>query len=125
MLHSIVLIAPDQKDSVLAAVKDIETDVVQNGVRPDEFERALKPVLEKIKEMVKTNTYWLNNVLTDSSRHPELLDWSRTFQSDYASITTKDLFGLAKQYLKNQAAATVVIVPEDTVGEASSTKSPK
>ena len=117
VLHSVVLIAPgSNRPGDCRCQRYCRLILSKTASAPRNFNGPLKPVLEKIKEMVKTNTYWLNNVLTDSSRHPEQLDWSRTFQSDYAAITAEELFRLAKQYLKNQAAATIVIVPEKSAG---------
>ncbi len=113
-LHAVVSNSPKNSDTVIKAVKEIVDDLVQNGIRPEEFDRALKPTLEQIKELVKTNPYWLNSVLKGSTRHPEQLDFSRSFQADYAAITVDEVYELAKEYLKNQSAAVVVIEPEKT-----------
>ncbi|RLC09543.1 MAG: hypothetical protein DRI57_21935, partial [Deltaproteobacteria bacterium] len=59
--------------------------------------------------------YWLNTVLNRSVRRPEQLDWSRSIQKDYAAITVQDISELAKIYLDNEKAATVIIVPDAEV----------
>jgi zinc protease len=112
VLHAVVSNNPKDAQNVIKAVKGIVDDMVQNGIRSEEFDRALKPTIEQIKELVKTNTYWLNSVLNGSSQHPEQLDWSRNFQTDYAAITLDEVYRIAKEYLKNQSAAVVIIEPE-------------
>jgi zinc protease len=112
VLHAVVLNNPKDATAVIKSVKDIVDDLIQNGIRPEEFDRALNPTLEQIKELIQTNTYWLNSVLKGSSRHPEQLDFSRSFQADYAAITLEEVSRLAKEYLKNQWAAVVIIEPE-------------
>ncbi|OQX25912.1 MAG: hypothetical protein BWK80_13115 [Desulfobacteraceae bacterium IS3] len=77
----------------------------------DELRRALDPILTGIKDMVRTNQYWLNTVLINSLRLPEQIDWARSVQKDYAAITAKEVSEMAKKYLKNENAATIVIKP--------------
>jgi len=117
--HAIVEIAPEDSSEVLAAVKEIAANLARQGVGQDELERAVKPILTSIKERQKTNEYWLNSVLKGSSRHPEQIGWSRTFFSDYQSITTEELSKLAGQYLKNKKAAELIITPEQMTAEPS------
>lgn len=112
MLNAVVMIDPEDADNVIAAVKDIAHGLAEEGVSPDDVMRAVNPVLTSIAETVKTNAYWLNTVLKTSSRHPELLEWSRTIQTDYAAVTPEEVSALARQYLNTAAAASVVIVPE-------------
>ena len=112
ILHAIVETAPDQSDAVIDAIKTINADIVKHGVREEELQRAIKPILTSIRERIKTNPYWLDSVMKGSSRFPAQLDWCRTFEADYAAITAQELNTLAKQYLDDANAATVVIVPE-------------
>ena len=117
--HAVVEIDPQDADEVLAVLKQISANLVENGVTEDELTRAVKPILTGIKERMKTNEYWLNSVLKGSSRHPEQISWSRTFLSDYDAITTEELSRLAAQYLKNQKAAELVIIPEQMADDHS------
>jgi zinc protease len=112
ILHTVVQTDPDQSDAVVKAIKTITADIVKNGVHAEELQRAIKPILTSIRERVKTNPYWLDSVMKGSSRFPAQLDWCRTFEADYAAITTEELTALAKQYLNDENAATVIIVPE-------------
>ncbi|MFO7839894.1 MAG: insulinase family protein [Desulfosalsimonadaceae bacterium] len=107
-----VEVAPEDAAGVAAAVKEIASDLAAEGVSRDARDRAVKPALTSIRERVETNSYWLNSVLKGLYRHPEQLEWSRSFLNDYQSITAEELSRLAKKYLKNPKAASLIITPE-------------
>ncbi|RJP84987.1 MAG: insulinase family protein [Desulfobacteraceae bacterium] len=111
LLHNVVQTDPDQSDTIINAIKSILTDIANNGVFEDELQRAIRPILTSIRERIKTNPYWLGSVMKGSSRFPAQLDWCRSFETDYATITAQELTALTKQYLKETDAATVIIVP--------------
>ncbi|MFZ2630669.1 MAG: insulinase family protein [Desulfosalsimonadaceae bacterium] len=117
LLHALVENDPAQSDAVVSAIKTIINDIAANGVREEELQRAVKPILTSVRERVKTNPYWLESVMKGSSRFPAQLDWCRTFEADYAAITARELAALAKQYLVDANAATVIIVPEPKTRE--------
>jgi zinc protease len=79
---------------------------------PDEFKRVLDPTRTYIKDLRQTNAYWLENVLAGAGRYPQQLQWSRTIEKDYASITSKEVVDLARRYLVWKNAAVVVLSPE-------------
>jgi zinc protease len=120
MLSAVVLIDPADADNISNAVKNIAHGLASEGVSSDEVLRAVNPILTSIAETIRTNTYWLNTVLKTSSRHPQLLDWCRTIQTDYAAVTPEEISALARQYLNKKASATVVIVPEAQIGSQDS-----
>jgi zinc protease len=111
VFQAVALVDPDQAHVVVDEVRRIIADISQNGIRPDELERALGPSLTGIKDRIRTNAYWLYTVLTGSKQFPQQLEWSRTIQSDYAAITRVELSQLAARYLDNAKAATIVIKP--------------
>jgi zinc protease len=61
--------------------------------------------------MRKRNGYWLQTVLTGSTKYPRQIAWSRTIEEDYARIDARDAAGLAKRYLNNAKAAVIVVTP--------------
>jgi zinc protease len=61
--------------------------------------------------MLGKNSYWLNTVLSQSLTYPQQLQWSRTILKDYASIIADEVSALAKKYLDNKKAATIIIKP--------------
>ncbi len=109
--HAMVEVAPGDADRVMEAIEAIAEAIAAEGVSEEERDRAVNPALTSIKERIKTNDYWLNNVLNGSSRHPEQIQWSRSFLTDYQSITAEELSKLAKQYLTYKSAARLVIIP--------------
>jgi zinc protease len=104
---------PKKALDIIHEVRYIAEQMAEQPPDEDEFRRVLDPTLTQIKDLRQKNSYWLNSVLTGVSRHPEQLDWSRSFASDYAAITAAEVNTLARRYLDNVKAATVVITPED------------
>jgi zinc protease len=111
-LQAYVYIDPEEADRVVNVVRQIARDVVENGISEESLERSLNPMLTSIKDYRRTNTYWLDRVLAGSMKHPEQLDWSRSFEADYASITVADIRKVAKAYLVDEKAACIRIEPE-------------
>ncbi len=111
LLQAFLLVDPKKTEAIVAETQAIANDLSTQGIGPDEFRRALDPTLAQIKDMRQSNAYWINSVLTGSTRHPEQLEWARTIERDYAAITIKELNGLARRYLDNRRAAVIVIAP--------------
>lgn len=105
--------APDQAQKLADVMKELGAELAESGVTEDEVERAKKPLLTMIEEMVRTNPYWLDRVVSRCQEHPYRLDWARTFLSDYGSVTKAELDALAKEFLGADAALKVLIVPEE------------
>ncbi|MBW2250924.1 MAG: hypothetical protein JRF60_09910 [Deltaproteobacteria bacterium] len=106
-------IDPGQAGLIESKIKKIASDISKNGVTQEELKRALKPTLTSIKEMLGKNSYWLHTVLSQSTTYPQQLQWSRTILKDYASISADEVSALAKKYLDNSKAATIIIKPVD------------
>ncbi|MFH1156513.1 MAG: insulinase family protein [Pseudomonadota bacterium] len=111
VLHMVVSVAPNEVDAVSGAMYAIVQDLVSKGVGQKELELALEPVLTHLKDVRRTNSYWLNSVLSGSWKHPESFDWSRKMQDDYASISRGEITRLALQYLKRDHSAIIVVKP--------------
>jgi zinc protease len=117
LLQAHLLVDPSQIDMIAAEVKRIAGQMASQGISPDQLRRVLDPTLVQIKDLRQSNTYWLNSVLAGASRHPEQLVWARTMESDYRAISVHEINTLAKQYLDNQKAATIVVVPMENQKE--------
>ncbi|MGM0451820.1 MAG: M16 family metallopeptidase [Thermodesulfobacteriota bacterium] len=122
IFNAYAVIDPEDAGAVKQALKEIAADLNKNGATEDEVKRAVQPVLTDIKESLKTNNYWLNTVLKGASRHPVQIEWNRSIQSDYKSITPQDINKMADMYLENAAAATVFIYPEEKQTEDAGNK---
>lgn len=105
-------INPEEANMLVKKVKEIVSGLAADGATQDELRRALFPTLTSIKEMMRKNSYWLNTVLTGSKKHPQQLEWSRTIMKDYASITKEEVSNIAKKYLDNGKATTIIVKPK-------------
>lgn len=112
MLHLVVNVKPESHQFVYNKIKDIINAVTANGISKKEMDLALKPVINHLKVLRKTNSYWLNSVMANASNYPQKFDWSRNMTDDYNSITSDDLIVLAKKYLNNDRSALIYIKPE-------------
>jgi zinc protease len=112
VFQAVVTVDPEQSASVISAIKAIADDLSGQGISDDELRRAVDPILTSIRDMRRTNRYWLNSVLSGSGRYPVRLSWARTMEQDYDAITADDIQALARRYLNNDQAACLQIIPE-------------
>ncbi len=112
VLRSRMIVDPSRADMLTQKLIEVGAGLAAEGVSGEELERALEPVLTSIRDMVRTNRYWLGSVLTGSSRHPQQLKWPLSFQKDFAAITVQDINDLSARYLQPQKAAKVIIEPD-------------
>jgi zinc protease len=111
VFKSLIHVDPASAPLVVSEVKQIAEDLTQKVISEDELRRAVDPVVTSIKDLRRTNEYWLNSVLTASQRFPQQIEWSRNMMQDYASIKSQELHELAQTYLDNTRAATIIIKP--------------
>ncbi len=112
VLEAMAYIGPEESGMIVKEVKKIVSNIAKDGVTQDELSRAKEPTLTSIKDMLRKNSYWLNTVLTGSEIYPQQLDWSRTILKDYDSITKETVSNIAKKYLNNDTAATIIVKPQ-------------
>ncbi|MDP3285022.1 MAG: insulinase family protein [Desulfobacterales bacterium] len=111
IFYTQAVVNPDEALLVEGKIKEIVSGIVKKGISDEDLKRSADPILTRIKDMLRTNNYWLNNVLTESGRYPCQIEWSRTIMKDYESATADELSGLAGKYLDNGRAATIIIKP--------------
>ena len=112
VLQARAYVDPQEADGLIKNIKKISSDLVKDGLTRDELHRAIAPSLTSIKDMLRKNTYWLDTVLTGSEKYPQQIDWSRTINKDYASITQEEVSNLAEKYLDNHRTATIIVRPD-------------
>jgi zinc protease len=105
------VVEPGKEKPILDLMVKLGRDLSLNGVSKDELLRARDPVMTSLRESVQTNDYWLQSVLTLSSRYPQQLDWPTTILSDYSAINVQEMNSLAKKYLNPRDAATIIVQP--------------
>ena len=115
VFKAVVTVEPENAEKVVNEIKCITFEIAKNGITDNELNLALKPILTMLKDMRRSNRYWLKSVLEGSKKHPEQIEWSRDILKDYESITKKEVEKLAVKYLDNKKAATIIIKPENII----------
>lgn len=90
---------PEYTEKVKKEILKIASDLQKNGITEDEFQRALRPLVNSVKTQVQKNSYWLKTVLDGSYKNPKQLEWAETIVSGYSSVTKKDVEEKIKKYL--------------------------
>ena len=119
-LFGLVLANPEEAFRLTSLVSELGHELSRGGIDEDELDRALKPMLSNLKEYVRSNGYWVNTVLGSSQEYPQRLDWARTMEDDYASITVEDVNRIAAQFLQSEIQVNVLVTPETFVDDAAS-----
>ena len=112
LFQAIAMVDPSENENVIREIQKISSDMIAGGIPADERKRALDPVVTSLKDLTRTNRYWLSSVLVELKKYPQQLDWCRTMMQDYESITEKEIVSLAEKFLDNQKAAIIVIKPK-------------
>ncbi len=111
VLHAVVNGKPSEIDFILKNMQDITISLAKLGVTEKELELVKKPVLNHIKDIQKTNQYWLNSVLSGSLTHPQKFEWAKNMFNDYSSMSSERISLLAKQYLDLDESAIIIVKP--------------
>ena len=112
VLQAVLIVNPSQFAELRQEVLQIAGELQKGGIGKGELDRAQGPMVTSLKDMVRTNRYWQNSVLSLSSRYPEQLQWPLSILSGFASFTAADIEKLAAAYLYPEKAAVVTVGPE-------------
>jgi len=112
IMHAVVNVKPESIEFVYNKIKEIVHSLTLQNITKHETGLALKPVLNHLKVIRKSNTYWLNSVMANSSIYPEKFEWANNMTHDYSKITNDELNGLSKRYLKIDQGALIIIKSE-------------
>jgi zinc protease len=104
---------PDKLKAFFDAVTAIAADLRDHPVTADELERARKPRVEQLLKSQVTNEYWLGQ-LEGAQADPRRLDAIRATISGLERVTAADVQAAARQYLTDDKAWKLEIVPEQT-----------
>ncbi len=108
-MHAVVNVKPESIEFVYDKLKEIIYSLSLQNITKHETDLALKPVLNHLKIIRKSNTYWLNSVMANSSIYPQKFEWANNMTYDYNKITNEELNGLAKKYLNIDQSALIII----------------
>jgi zinc protease len=102
---------PEDIERLGTVMRELANKLSLEGASEDEFERAKKPMLLNIEKTLRDNSFWLGTVMSQCQEDPKRLDLSRNRESDYKSITLKEVNALAKKYFGSANAIHVAIKP--------------
>jgi zinc protease len=112
VMHAVLIVDPGQIAMLKKEVLSIAEELWQGKISEAELERAKGPMLTSLKDMVRTNRYWLKSVLALSARYPQQLQWPTTILSGFSSFSLKEIKALGGKYLNPEDTAIISIVPE-------------
>jgi zinc protease len=101
---------PSAKDELVAACMSVAEDLAANGVTEEEVSRLSEPLLNQIRDQMRTNGFWLG-ALEQAQSDPESLADVRSLEAFYGSIDPVALTALAKEYLQPERASVLVVLP--------------
>ena len=110
---SILTVDPTQAEKIVNVVRGIGMDLAKNGIKDDELERSVKPLLNGIDQQLRQNSYWLRTVALSSQEFPQKLQWAKTMVDDYKSITLDEVNQLASKYLNEDKSVSIKVIPEE------------
>ena len=109
-LSAHLTVDPDRAEAIEQAVAALGLDLSKGGVSADELVRAKNPIITSLRESARTNLYWIN-VVSQAQGRPEVLDWARTRESDFQSISVEEINALAQRYLDAARASRFKVLP--------------
>ena len=112
VLRCLLTVDPSLVKKVRDTIGDIAEELARQGVTAEELQRNIAPIQTSIRDLQRTNRYWLESVLALSRRHPQQLKWPMTLQADFSSITREQVDTFARRYLQGKKAATLIIEPK-------------
>jgi zinc protease len=116
-LYALAQIPPDKIANFYAEVATVADDLTATKVSDAELERARGPRIQDIQKQQQTNEYWLS-LLGGSGQEPRLLDVIRSTIPDIKSVTAEDVQKAAKDWIKDDRAYLLVVVPDGTAPPA-------
>jgi zinc protease len=102
-------VKPGDAEKVSKLILEMGAELAEKGASADELDRALKPALSNLEKSLRENSYWASLVLAQSQEQPYRLDWARSRDNDYKSVTLEEINALAKEFLEPKNGARVTI----------------
>lgn len=103
-------IRPASVDTFFRIAREIVADLAARPVQPDEFARALNPVLSGIERRLATNGYWLD-ALEDWDRDPRAIENVRNYLADYRALTPEDVRRAVATYVTDRGDWSMLVLP--------------
>lgn len=102
---------PDNVDKLIAATQKEITELKKNGPSDKILNKVKEGYLLEHKEELKSNRYWLNN-LVSASREKRDPNNMMNFEAEVDKMTAKDVQAVAQKYL-NEDYILAILMPEE------------
>jgi zinc protease len=112
VIRAVLIVDPGQVEILQEEVLKIARELWQGNISEKELAGAKGPMLTSLKDMVRSNRYWLKSVLSLSARYPQQLQWPTTILSGFESFSIEEIQKLGRSYLDPKQAAVITVVPE-------------
>lgn len=104
-------IPPEKMKLFFDAVRDVTTDLAQQGPSADEFERARKPEVDAIEKAAETNAFWAS-YLVGAQSDERKLKLLRDAKPGLETVTAADVQRVAAKYLTDAKAWKLMVLPK-------------
>ena len=104
-------LTPEKVPEMIKKLDEVAADLQAQNITEDEFQRAIKPVLENLDSSLESNGYWMRvigNAQTDNWH----IDNFRSRDEVYKSMTVEDLKPLAAEIFNSDKAVRIQVLPE-------------
>lgn len=109
---AVLTLKPEDVDNMADKVREIAADLAAGNISDDEFNRALKPIIERLESNEKTNGYWAN-VLGDAQSDARGLVAHRSRMGDFETMRVADVRDLAAAVFDPERALDIRILPTE------------
>ncbi|HYD37919.1 MAG TPA: hypothetical protein VEA60_09920, partial [Allosphingosinicella sp.] len=106
-------IRPERADLFFRLAREIVADLAARPASEDEWRRAINPVVSGIERRLKTNAYWAGT-MEDWSREPRLIGYTRTYLSDYKSLTPEEVRLAVRKWVADEGDWSILVLPAKT-----------
>lgn len=113
VMRAVITAAPDKVDDMIAHMEIIADSMTTQAISAKELDLVLEPIWTYIKDIRRTNEYWLDSVMAGSRHHLEKVQWAATMDEDYRSVSLDEIWELAGKFCNRKRAAFIVIQPSD------------
>ncbi len=103
-------IRPSSVDTFFRIAREIVADLAAHPVQPDEFARAVNPVLSGIERRLATNGYWVV-ALEDWDHDPRAIENVRSYLADYRALTPEDVRRAVATWVADQGDWSMLVLP--------------
>lgn len=114
-------IRPASVATFFRIAREIIADLAAYPVQPDEFARAVNPILSGIERRIATNAYWLD-ALEDWDHDPRAIANVRSYLADYRALTPEDVRRAVATYVTDQGDWSMLVLPARGAATATATR---